>query len=141
GMDSFTDSEFEEIFTDFLELADAKKEVYNHDLYVIIENYYKRKNGEIQNTHDFSHHFYELMDLQVISNTTFPSASVEVKKADQTFTGSAVGSGPIDALYSAMMDVCEFDVKLIQYDIRSISKGKEALGKVKIQVDYQGEIY
>jgi 2-isopropylmalate synthase len=140
GMDSFTDSEFEEIFTDFLELADAKKEVYNHDLYVIIENYYKRS-GNIQSTHDFSHHFYELMDLQVISNTTFSSANVEVKKADQTFTGSAVGSGPIDALYSAMMDVCDFDVKLIQYDIRSISKGKEALGKVKIQVDYQGDIY
>lgn len=89
----------------------------------------------------FSSNFYELVDLQVISNAKFPSANVELKKAGQTLTGSAVGSGPIDALYSAIMDGCELDIKLIQYDIRSISKGKEALGKVKIQVEYKGETY
>ena len=141
GMEQFTDSEFEEIFTDFLELADAKKEVYNHDLYVIIENYYIKKNQDNKDIHQFSNKFYELIDLQVISNTKFPSASVEIKKADQVLTGSAVGSGPIDALYSAIMDVCDLDIKLIQYDIRSVSRGKEAIGKVKIQVEFKGETY
>lgn len=140
-MNPFTNSEFEEIFTDFLELADAKKVVYNHDLYVIIENYYKKKNRNNEDMNHLSSNFYGLIDLQVISNTKFPSASVELKKAGQTIIGSAVGSGPIDALYSAMMDACELDIKLIQYDIRSVSKGKEALGKVKIQVEYKGETY
>jgi 2-isopropylmalate synthase len=36
------DIQFEEIFAAFLELADAKKEVYNHDLYVIIEKYFAK---------------------------------------------------------------------------------------------------
>ena len=30
--------------------------------------------------------------------------------------GSAVGSGPIDALHSAIMDVCDLEIKLLQYD-------------------------
>ncbi|MCT2346950.1 2-isopropylmalate synthase [Niallia taxi] len=141
GMNQFSNSEFEEIFVDFLELADAKKEVYNHDLYVLIENYYKKVKGNNQDISHYSNNFYELIDLQVISNTKFPSASVELKKADQIIKGTAIGSGPIDALYSAIMNVCDLDMKLIQYDIRSVSRGKEALGKVKIQVEFKGEIY
>lgn len=141
GMNQFSDSEFEEIFVDFLELADAKKEVYNHDLYVMIENFYKKVKGNNQDISHYSNNFYELIDLQVISNTKFPSASVELKKADQIIKGTAIGSGPIDALYSAIMNVCELDMKLIQYDIRSVSRGKEALGKVKIQIEFKGEIY
>lgn len=138
GMNQFTEEQFEEIFADFLELADAKKEVYNHDLYVLVENYYKKYNQDFD---QFSDNFYELVDLQVISNTSFPSASVELKKGDQILTGSAVGSGPIDALYSAIMNICDLDVKLIQYDIRSVSRGKEAIGRVKIQVECNGEKY
>ncbi|MED4036475.1 2-isopropylmalate synthase [Niallia taxi] len=141
GMNQFSDSEFEEIFVDFLELADAKKEVYNHDLYVMIENFYKKVKGNNQDISHYSNNFYELIDLQVISNTKFPSASVELKKADQIIKGTAIGSGPIDALYSAIMNVCDLDMKLIQYDIRSVSRGKEALGKVKIQIEFKGEIY
>ncbi|TRZ40234.1 2-isopropylmalate synthase [Niallia circulans] len=141
GMNQFSNSEFEEIFVDFLELADAKKEVYNHDLYVLIENYYKKAKGNNQDISHYSNNFYELIDLQVISNTKFPSASVELKKADQIIKGTAIGSGPIDALYSAIMNVCDLEMKLIQYDIRSVSRGKEALGKVKIQVEFKGEIY
>lgn len=138
GLNQFTEEQFEEIFADFLELADAKKEVYNHDLYVIVENFYKRYNQDFD---QYSDNFYELVDLQVISNTSFPSASVELKKGDQILKGSAVGSGPIDALYSAIMNICDLDIKLLQYDIRSVSKGKEAIGRVKIQVECNGERY
>lgn len=141
GMNHVTNSEFEGIFKGFLQLADAKKEVYNHNLYVIIESYYKKHNRNNQEANHYSNNFYELIDLQVISNTKFPSASVELKKADQVIKGSAVGSGPIDAIYSAIMNECELDIKLIQYDIRSVSRGKEAIGKVKIQIEYKGETY
>ncbi|NMA95843.1 MAG: 2-isopropylmalate synthase [Clostridiales bacterium] len=139
GINQFEDAEFEEVFESFLELADVKKEVYSHDLYVIVENYYKKRHKEGEKANSYSDYFYELLDLQVIDNTKFPSASVELKKGDQFMKGNAVGSGPIDALYSAIIDVCDLDIKLIQYDIRSVSRGKEALGKVQIQVEYEGE--
>src|SRR5699024_7989460 len=39
GFTNFTEKEFEDIFAEFLTLADEKKEVFNHDLYVIVKTY------------------------------------------------------------------------------------------------------
>ncbi len=139
GFDRLTGEQFEEIFADFLEMADEKKEVYNHDLFIIVENYFTEKN--IPNQAHVSDNFFELMDLQVISNTSFPSASVKMKKGKQILEGSAVGSGPIDALYSAIMDISQLDIHLLEYNISSVSRGKEAVGKVKIQIEFRGEKY
>ncbi|MFP3126590.1 2-isopropylmalate synthase [Ectobacillus funiculus] len=141
GFTQLTDRRFEDLFVDFLTLADTKKEVYNHDLYAIVENYYTRHAIHPQGIGPYSGRFYELVDLQVVSNTSFPSASVEIKKGNQTFKSSAVGSGPIDALYSCIAEIIELDVKLLEYKISSVSRGKEALGKVKLQVEFQGEKY
>jgi 2-isopropylmalate synthase len=141
GFNEMTNIQFEGIFEAFLELADEKKEVYNHDLYVIVENYYTKNDNNNQDITYYSDNFYELMDLQVISNTNFPSASVKIKKGDQILKSSAVGFGPIDALYSAITEIGDLDIKLIEYNISSVSRGKEALGKVKIQVEYRGEKY
>ncbi|MEW4265233.1 2-isopropylmalate synthase [Priestia megaterium] len=141
GFNEMTNIQFEEVFEAFLALADAKKEVYNHDLYVIVENYYAKNDIHNQDIMHYSNHFYELIDLQVISNTNFPSASVKIKKGDQILKSSAVGSGPIDALYSAITEISALDIKLIEYNISSVSRGKEALGKVKIQVEHKGEKY
>ncbi|WEA46077.1 2-isopropylmalate synthase [Priestia aryabhattai] len=141
GFNEMTNIQFEGVFEAFLALADAKKEVYNHDLYVIVENYYAKNDIHNQDIMHYSNHFYELIDLQVISNTNFPSASVKIKKGDQILKSSAVGSGPIDALYSAITEISALDIKLIEYNISSVSRGKEALGKVKIQVEYKGEKY
>ncbi len=137
---TITDEQFEEIFADFLNLADAKKEVYDHDLYILVEKYFVRH----QMAERVEHHsddFYELDDLQVISNTTFPSASIKVKKGEIILSASTVGTGPIDALYSAMAEIIDMDIKLLEYKISSISRGKEALGKVKLQVEYNGSKY
>ncbi|WP_147535248.1 2-isopropylmalate synthase [Bacillus marasmi] len=141
GFNHLTETQFEGIFTAFLELADAKKEVYNHDLYVIVENYFSKHDSTNQDLTNYSEHFYELIDLQVISNPIFPSASVKMKKGNIILKSSSVGSGPIDALYSAISEICDLDIKLIEYNINSVSRGKEALGKVKIQVEYKGEKY
>ncbi|MGX9134095.1 2-isopropylmalate synthase [Rummeliibacillus sp. JY-2-4R] len=137
---TITEEQFEEIFADFLNLADAKKEVYDHDLYILVEKYFVRH----QMAERIEHHsddFYELDDLQVISNTTFPSASIKVKKGGIILNSSTVGTGPIDALYSAMAEIIDMDIKLLEYKISSVSRGKEALGKVKLQVEYNGSKY
>src|SRR5690625_2009934 len=98
GFIELTEMEFEEIFNDFLLLADQKKEIYNHDLYVIVKNYFAKHQIEKKEIQDYADNFYDLVDLQVISNTSFPSASVKMKKGKLMLNGSAVGTGPIDAL-------------------------------------------
>ena len=141
GFGNFGEQQFEAIFEAFLQLADSKKEVYDHDLYIIVENYYKKANIHNPNKQSYSEQFYDIEDLQIISNATFPSASVKVRKGQEIFKTSAVGSGPIDALYCAIADVTKISVKLVEYNINSVSRGQEALGKVKIIVEHEGEKY
>lgn len=141
GFSNLATDEFEGVFEGFLKLADAKKEVYDHDLYVIVENYYEKHDANHVNATHYSEQFFDFNDLQVVSNATFPSASVKIRKGDEVFKASAVGSGPIDALYSAIADITKIDVKLVEYNINSVSRGKEALGKVKITIEHEGEKY
>ena len=141
GFDDLSEQEFQGIFDGFLQLADAKKEVYNHDLYVIVENYYDQHASENTQITHYSNSFFNFEDLQVVSNSTFPSASVKISRGADVFNASAVGSGPIDALYSAIADITKIDIKLVEYNISSVSRGKEALGKVKITVEHEDEKY
>ena len=141
GFDDLSEQEFEGMFDGFLKLADAKKEVYNHDLYVIVENYYDQHASENTQITHYSNSFFNFEDLQVVSNSTFPSASVKISRGADVFNASAVGSGPIDALYSAIADITKIDIKLVEYNISSVSRGKEALGKVKITVEHEDEKY
>lgn len=139
GFTNLSADEFEGIFEGFLKLADAKKEVYDHDLYVIVEDYYEKHNANHANATHYSEQFFSFDDLQVVSNASFPSASVKIRKGEEVFKSSAVGSGPIDALYSAIASITNVNVKLIEYNINSVSRGQEALGKVKITVEHEGE--
>lgn len=141
GFSQLLEDQFEAIFSEFLVLADKKKEVYNHDLYVIVKNFFASNKIDSQEVSNYADNFYELVDLQVISNTIFPSASVKMKKGSEEINSSAVGSGPIDALYTAILEVVDVDIKLLEYKISSVSRGKEALGKVKVIAEYNGITY
>lgn len=137
GFTNYTDEEFEQIFAKFLELADAKKEVYNHDLFHIVQSTIKRDNVEGPELKDL----YELADMQVVINNNFPSASVKIKKGDEILTASSVGDGAVDALYTAIREATGFDLNLMEYKLNSISRGKEALGRVSIKVSHNGKNY
>ena len=141
GFTDLSGDDFESIFSDFLVLADNSKEVHNHDLYALVKNYYANQNIENKHIEDYNNHFFELIDLQVVSNTNFPSASIKLKKGKEIHAYSAVGNGPIDALYTAMLNVIGLDITIIEYKISSVTRGKEALGKVKLEVEYNGEVF
>ena len=137
-----TDEELETLFKEFLQLADAKKEVYNHDIYYLIERHRKeRANKGHLEENPASHQLYELISFQVVSNDIFPTATVKIKKGEAIFKQSAVGDGPIDALYTAIKSIVDLGVDLKEYKISSMSRGKEALGRVNIKLAYQDKIY
>lgn len=133
-----SEADFEQLFARFLELADMKKEIYNHDLYHIAEAYYAARED---NPYAGAESLYELQTLQVVSNDIFPSASVKIRCGNQVFKDSAVGDGPIDALYKAINQVVKLDVQLLEYKISSISKGNEALGRVHLKISHNGVIH
>lgn len=127
------DEELETLFKEFLQLADAKKEVYNHDLYYLIQKNRKEKVNQCQ--------LYEMLSFQVVSNDIFPTATVKIRKGEEIFKQSAVGDGPIDALYTAIKGIVDLDIDLKEYKISSMSRGKEALGRINIKIAYQDKIY
>lgn len=135
GFNEFTPEEFEIVFTKFLELADVKKEVYNHDLYHIVQSTLNRDQSSDSAV------LCELVDMQVISNNSFPSASIKIKKGDEILTSSCGGDGAVDALYSAIRNATGVNLDLLEYKISSISKGKEALGKVSLKVSCNDKKY
>lgn len=126
----------ETIYKDFLHMADQKKEVYDHDINVLMGGY---PSDFVQQEKDIK--LWELIDFQVIYNTKVPTASVKVKKGDKVSHKTEEGDGAIDALYSAILQAIDLPVTLIEYRIHNISRGKEGLGKVSIQIDHKGKLY
>lgn len=136
---NLSESDFEELFARFLDLADLKKEIYQHDLYYLIDHYYAGK-GEAQ-AERVREDLYELIGLQVVSNDIFPTASVKVKRGGTVLKDSASGDGPIDALYTVLKNIVNLEVDLLEYKISSVSRGKEAMGRVYLQLQHDGKRY
>ncbi|GIP11074.1 2-isopropylmalate synthase [Paenibacillus macerans] len=133
GFDTSNTDAFEIVFQKFLALADAKKEVYDHDLYYLLND--QREQAE------HASRLFELRSFQVVTNDLCPTAAVVLMQNGEELKGSAVGDGPIDALYTAIKTLTGLDVHLAHYKINSISRGKEAVGRVNIQLDFQGKTY
>ncbi|KZE48878.1 2-isopropylmalate synthase [Brevibacillus parabrevis] len=133
GFETNDAADFEVLFAKFLELADAKKEVYDHDVFYLVANH--------RTLADSSKHLYELESFQVVSNDLYPTATVKLKKGEEMLKGSAVGEGPIEALYDVIKTLVGLDVHLKDYKINSISRGKDAVGRVNIRIEYMGKTY
>ncbi|GAA4702641.1 2-isopropylmalate synthase [Brevibacillus fulvus] len=126
-------NEFEHLFEKFLALADAKKEVYDHDLFYLVTGHRSQAQTD--------HSLFELISYEVVTNEQKPTAAIVLKRGNKLLEGSAVGIGPIDALYTVLKTLTQLDVTLNSYKINSISRGKEAIGRVNIQMEYQGKPY
>ena len=135
GYNKLTDEEFEILQEKFLELADKKKEVYYHDLYYIMQDHFEHHMSDEKVA------IYELINYQIVSSDIFPSASVRIKCGEEVFVKTAIGNGPVDAVYTAIKEITGFPLRLLEYKISSVSQGKEAMGRVRIQVKHNGKIY
>jgi len=119
------------IYNSFTDIADRKKSVYDADLIAILQN----------NLLDIPE-FYTLEDLHVLSgNNVTPTATIKLKKGDEIIEDSATGDGPVDAVYRAIDRITSMNGELISYSIKSVTRGKDALGEVFIQVEFNGVTY
>lgn len=67
-------------------------------------------------------------------------AVVEIKKGDEVLTGRAAGNGPIDAAISAVREIIgRDDVKVDDYDSKSVGKGSDAAANCTIRVKVNGK--
>jgi 2-isopropylmalate synthase len=122
-----TDADVAAIFARFKEIGDKKKFVYDDDLTALVEGHIT----EVPET-------WSLVYLAVTSgSTTVPTATVALKPAQgAAIQDAGTGDGPVDAALKAIDRLTKTRGRLMDYSLRSVSQGKDALGEVTVKVDF-----
>jgi 2-isopropylmalate synthase len=71
-----------------------------------------------------------------------PTATVNIRTPDgQELIDAAIGTGPVDAVYKAINRVVNIPNELIEFSVKSVTEGIDAMGKVTIRLRYEGKVY
>ena len=115
---------------EFLKLADQKKEVNDDDILMLA------------GADTAEAHAVKLDYLQVTTGMGVRSvASVGLDISGQKFEESSTGNGPVDAAIKALKRIIRKQMTLKEFTIQAISKGSDDVGKVHMQVEYDGNLY
>jgi len=126
---TLTEDELNRLYEKFIELADKKKEVYDDDLRMLILSLYNQ-----------SFETYHLERVDIVGHS--PSAAmVKIRRGKEVFSSTAEGDGPIHAALNAVDGITGVQGKLLEFEIRATTPGKEALGEAYVTVEIEGEHY
>ncbi len=127
-----SEAEVQAIFARFKEIGDKKKFVYDDDLVALVE-------GQITEVPET----WSLEYLSVTSgNKMVPTATVRLQKAagkksePEVLQDAGTGDGPVDASLKAIDRLTNTRGRLMDYSLRAVSQGKDALGEVTVKVDF-----
>jgi len=120
----------DEVYQEFLLLADKKKDIKEDDLLVLVG---ERGRGERRIKLDF---------LQVVTGKNLvPMATVRLDIAGEKFTATESGNGPVDAAIKAVKNIIHRKVTLQEFLIQAINKGSDDIGKVHMLVECNNNIF
>jgi 2-isopropylmalate synthase len=126
-----TRPELDKAYARFIDIADQKKEVFDEDLIAIVHDGMR----EIPET-------YRLALLQATAGSQKPStATVTLEVEGRQEVACAVGDGPVAAAYTAIDQITRFRGRLLDYAIRAVSRGRDAIGEVTVHVDFSGRTF
>ncbi|WP_129627633.1 2-isopropylmalate synthase [Candidatus Oscillochloris fontis] len=124
------DEAFQHVFARFKDLCDRKKRVDDRDIEALIS-------GEIQHTPQI----YKLAHVQYSAGTgMIPTATVRLVGPDESEQiDSALGTGPVDAIYQAINKMINRPNELIEFSIKAITEGLDAVAEVTVRIREQSE--
>jgi len=127
-----TNEQLVTLFEDFKVLADKKKEVYDADLLVLIEQ------QTLAVSEEWSFESYQVK----CGTDMVPTIQLALRHGDQIKTAEMTcGDGPIDAVILAIEELTGLDVVCKDFNVHSVTIGQDAQGEVTMQLEYQGELY
>jgi len=130
GVDVSDEKRLDSIYDRFLRLADQKKEVSDADLMMLA-------GADTAETHAVKLDF-----LQVTTGKGVKSvASIGLDISGQKFEAASSGNGPVDAAIKALKKIILKQMTMKEFTIQAISKGSDDVGKVHMQVEYDGRMY
>lgn len=112
------------VFERFKALADRKKHVAIEDILALVEEEVRAVPAS-----------YTLRSFMVTTGTGVPPAATVTLRSEQgESTASATGDGPVDALCAAVNRLTGIRAQLLDYHIRAVTGGTDALGEVTARV-------
>lgn len=118
-------------FTEFKNLADQKKQIFDSDIEAILT---KKINHEEDK--------YKLTRFVINSgNTITTTASVVINIDGKDIEGISSAAGPVDAAFSAIKKCFDMDIVLEDYSLQSVTEGEDALGYATVKLRKDGKHY
>ena len=115
--------ELDIVYEKFLKLADTKKDIRDDDLLYLVGDIAALKANHIK-----------LKQLQVMTGTLIPTATVVLRFGDSERMATSTGNGPIDAAITAIKSLINEQVMITEFLIQAMTKGCNDVGRVHVQV-------
>ena len=130
GVNIDSEERVDELYQQFLKLADRKKEVNDDDILMLA------------GADTAAARAVKLDFLQVTTGMGVKSvASIGLDISGQKFEEASTGNGPVNAAIRALKKIIRKQMTLKEFTIQAISKGSDDVGKVHMQVEYEGSVY
>jgi len=120
-------------FTRFKDLADRKREITDRDLEAIVSEQVQLPEAKFQ-----------LSLVQVsCGNASKPTATITLLNTEDNTeeTAVSIGTGPVDAVCEALNKLAKVPNELIEFSVKSVTEGIDALGEVTIRIRRDNKIY
>ncbi len=125
------ETEFKTVHERFVALADKKKQVYDEDVDIIVQDVIFAQFTDSA--------LYGLESYKISTgNGSTPKAKVRLRKGDVILEASSEGDGPIDAIFKAIDKIAGIDHKLEQFQVNAVTETKEAMGVATVWVSREG---
>jgi len=127
-----TAEEFSRAFAAFKELADKKAEIDDRDIEALIAD-------ELRTIEESYH-----LDLLQVScgNEIIPTATVRlIGPGGKETVQTATGTGPVDAAFKAIDTIVGVPNTLLEFSVKSITAGIDAIGEVMVRIEADGRTY
>jgi 2-isopropylmalate synthase len=121
----------DELYTDFLKLADRKGQVFDYDLEALMHFSNLRDEDD----------FFKINYLSVQSGSIMATTSIKLQCGEEEQSEAAVGNGPVDALYQCIYRLTGYEIVLDKFDLTAKGEGEDGLGQADIIANYKGRKY
>jgi 2-isopropylmalate synthase len=113
------------IFLRFKDLADKKKQITDADLLALVMDM-------VQTATEL----YRLKSVQVVcGDPGIPTAAVRLEDPNgEIHEASAIGTGPVDAVYKAIDSIVGANHTLQEFVVQAVTEGIDAVGEVSVRI-------
>ena len=121
------------VYVAFKDLADKKESVTDRDLETLMGEDRRSTGDDI----------YTLDHVQALSGSpAVPTATVRLIDPDgEAQTASAIGTGPVDAIYQAITQIVDVPNHLVEYRVEAVTEGLDSIADVTLRIEHEGTNY